>query len=101
MFGWQVRGHWDRSGQLIKAETHGIHLSSTNFLTTSRVFFALSLTLLAACASISDEEGGAEVCIRTYDDGDFVRHNCKYLTSKVRDKEGRINCTAIKVLFGN
>jgi hypothetical protein len=47
------------------------------------------------------EEGGAEVCIRTYDDGDFVRHNCKYLTSKVRDKEGRINCTAIKVLFGN
>lgn len=42
-------------------ETHGIHLSSTNFLTISRVCFALSLTLLAACITQLVIEGGARV----------------------------------------
>ena len=37
----------------------------------------------------------------SYDDGDFVRHVCKYLTSKVLDKQGRINCIVIEVPFGN
>ena len=58
-------------------EAYGIHLSSTNFLTMSSVFFALSLTLLAACKAMLELQalGVLEGRRRAYNEGDSVRHD--------------------------
>jgi hypothetical protein len=65
-------------------ETHGIHLSSTNFLTRSRVLFALSLTLFSACTySQTSEKVGQSRGVGTYDDGDLVRHDFCLNFSKI------------------
>lgn len=47
------------SGRL--ADTYGIHLSSTNFSTMSKVLFALSLTLFAAYVYVSELSSGENV----------------------------------------
>ena len=44
-----------------EGRTHGIHRSSTNFATISRVLFAFSLTLFSALRDVSERDSVVKV----------------------------------------
>ena len=54
--------------------THGIHSSSTNLATVSIIFFAASLTRLAACTRSLSVYGIQAIAELTYDGGNLGRH---------------------------